>query len=79
MLQPAGTCYSCRSSKYVLTALTPPPQASPPPQMEVLPLTPEHIADVTRLHRFSSSAAGSVFGTRDMTEVLAAAAAGSDG
>ena len=47
--------------------------------MEVLPLTPEHIADVTRLHRFSSSAAGSVFGTRDMTEVLAAAAAGSDG
>jgi hypothetical protein len=49
------------------------------PEIEVLSLTPEHLADVTRLHRFSSSAAGSVFGSRDFTVVLEAAAAGSDG
>lgn len=47
--------------------------------IQVLPLTPEHLADVTRLHKFSSTAAGSVFGARDLTEVLAAAAGSSDG
>jgi hypothetical protein len=66
------TCHPCSTAYLGMTA-------TPQSPIEVLPLTPEHLADVTRLHRFSSSAAGSVFVSRDFTVVLEAAAARSDG
>lgn len=48
--------------------------------VEVRPLTPSDLEDVSRLHRFSSTAAGgSVFGARDLSEVLTAAAEQRDG
>jgi hypothetical protein len=47
--------------------------------MEVLPLTPAHLPDAARLHKFSSTAGGAVFGPRDLTEVLAAAAGQQEG
>lgn len=47
--------------------------------MQVLPLTPAHLADTARLHKFSSTAGGAVFGSRDLTEVLEAAAGQQEG
>jgi hypothetical protein len=45
------------------------------PGLQVLPLTGDHLDDVSRLHKFSSTGGGSVFAAHDLSEVLAAAAA----
>jgi hypothetical protein len=49
------------------------------PGLQVLSLTPDQLPDVSRLHRFSSTEGGSVFGARDLSEVLGAAAGQQDG
>lgn len=49
------------------------------PALQVLPLTPDQLPDVSRLHRFSSTEGASVFGSRDLSEVLVAAAGQQDG
>jgi hypothetical protein len=48
--------------------------------LEVQALTAEHLDDARRLHKFSSTAGGAVFGSSlDISGVLAAAAQQQDG
>jgi hypothetical protein len=49
------------------------------PALQVVSLTPDQLPGVSRLHRFSSTEGGSVFGARDLSEVLDAAAGQQDG